>query len=181
MKLDYYYGVYSKAPIPTVFNPVSWEDRVETLFPADYCPEISFKTRSEMYALFLYTMLGDTGGWTEIVKIKHLRDSDMKKQYIEYYKGHGLSENYILERCSATQVNINALPHTMAYKPTSYTHLYTTDILNSFCFYYYNRRYQKEFHVDNLLPIYLPKEPIHQFWDMIQERMDKLNPPRRKR
>lgn len=173
------YGVYSKISFSNPFSHSSWENILEGIFPSEYNPEISINTKREMHSQLIYTLMEDTRGWMEYVHIKDLRDPELKKRYISYYSNLNLSMDAILAKM-VVQVNIDALPRTLDYKPDKrYTYLFTT--VQKFFFYYYNRRYQVEFGNDKLLPVFLPKEQIHQFWDMIHERMDKLNPPKKRK
>ena len=177
------YGVYSKISFSNPFSHSSWENILEGIFPTEYNPDMSFETKREMHTQLIHTLMKDTRGWMEHVPIKDLRDPELKKQYISFYsilnKG-SMSTDDILNNCMATQVNIDKLPRTLDYKPDKrYTYLLTT--VQKFFFYYYNRRFQVEFGNDELLPVFLPKEPIHQFWDMIQERMDKKYPPKKRK
>ena len=173
------YGVYSKISFSNPFSHSSWENILEGIFPSEYNPEISINTKREMHSQLIYTLMEDTRGWMEYVHIKDLRDPELKKRYISYYSNLNLSMDAILAKM-VVQVNIDALPRTLDYKPDKrYTYLFTT--VQKFFFYYYNRRFQVEFGNDKLLPVFLPKEQIHQFWDMIHERMDKLNPPKKRK
>lgn len=182
MNESFQYGVYSKVSFSNPFSHSPWGNIIEGMFPTEYNPDMSFETKREMHTQLIYTLVEDTRGWLEHVPIKDLRDPELKKQYIAFYRylNKGMSTDDILNNCMATQVSLDALPRTLDYKPNKrYTYLLTT--VQKFFYYYYNRRFQVEFGNDKLLPIFLPKEPIHYFWDMIHERMDKLNPPRRRK
>lgn len=183
MNESLHYGVYNRISFSNPFSHSSWENILEGIFPSEYNPEISINTKREMHSQLIYTLMEDTRGWMEHVYIKDLRDPELKKQYISFYsdlnKGN-MSVDEILNNCMATQVSLDALPRTLDYKSDKrYTYLFTT--VQKFFFYYYNRRFQVEFGNDKLLPVFLPKEPIHQFWDLIRERMDKLNPPKKRK
>lgn len=183
MNESLHYGVYSKVSFTNPFSHSTWENILEGIFPSEYNPEISINTKREMHSQLIYTLMEDTRGWMEWVHVKDLRDPELKKQYISFYSilnNGNMSVDDIMNNCMATQVNIDALPRTLDYKPNKrYTYMFTT--VQKFFFYYYNRRYQVEFGNDKLLPVFLPKEPIHQFWDIIHERMDKLNPPKKRK
>ena len=183
MRLPLEYGVYKNISWTRMFDNESFEESIEHEFPTAYCPEISYDTKVKMHDEFLSQVLADTRGWIEVVKVGELRDEDIKEKYIKYYKGDGpMSPEYlkeILEKYPAAQPNMNNIPRTLMYKNQRYE--YTEDLVHHFYYFYYNRRFQVEYGYDNMLPIYLPKEPIHIFSDIIDERMAKKFPPRRKR
>ena len=87
---------------------------------------------------------------------------------------------YILTHYPATQPNINKIPRTMDYIPNK-RYQYKMTLVQKFFYYYYNKRYQHEYGIDALLPVFLPKEPIHHYWDIIMERMEKLNTPKKRK
>lgn len=184
MRLPLEYGVYKNISWTRMFDNETFEESIEHEFPTAYCPEISFDTKVKMHDEFLGQILSDTRGWTEIVKVGELFDEDLKEKYIKYYRGDGPMSpehvKHILERYQAAQPNMKNIPRTLMYNPNQ-RYVYTKDLVHRFYYFYYNRRFQVEYGYENMLPIYLPKEPIHLFSDLIDERMSKKFPPRRKR
>lgn len=184
MRYDLYYGVYRKVcftnPLNRLLNE-SYNDIIETEFPTEYDPEMSHQTKTAMHNELMYTLMEDTRGWTENVFVGTLLDNDLKMAYIHYYSsGTSLSHEYILTHCPATQPNIDKIPRTMDYIPNK-RYQYKMTLVQRFYYYYYNKRYQHEYGIDGFLPVFLPKEPIHHYWDIIMERMDKLNPPKKRK
>ena len=135
------YGVYNGISFSNPFSHSSWENIIEGIFPSEYNPDMSFETKREMHTQLIYTLMEDTRGWMEWVRIKDLRDPELKKQYISFYsdlnKGN-MTVDEILNNCMATQVSLDKLPRTLDYKPDKrYTYLFTT--VQKFFFYYYNK------------------------------------------
>ena len=162
------YGVYARISFSSIFNNEPFEDMVEYAFPKKYCPEMTYETKRTMYINFIFDLMKDTSGWLENVMIGQLRDESLKNQYIEYYTSKGIPIDYVLSHCPAVQPNLDNIPRTLAYKPVSYTRLFTVDIVNDFMYFYYNRRYKAKYGVN---PIFLPKEPINYFTDMLNNML----------
>ena len=180
MRLPLEYGVYNRVTFTHPFNKETYQEIIEYEFPTEYDPDMSFTTKSQIHNKFMYILFSESAGWLENVYVGQLRDEELKQQYIAHYSKTGLSIDYILTRCPAQQVNIDALPRSLNYIPNK-PYEYNMNIVQDFYYYYYNRGCQIKFGIERILPIYLPKEPFHHFHDIIQERMDKSNPQPRRR
>lgn len=72
------YVVYKKVSFSNPFLHSSWENIIEGIFPTEYNPDMSFETKREMHTQLIYTLMKDTRGWLEQVRIKDLRDPERR-------------------------------------------------------------------------------------------------------